>query len=170
MDHSQCKFFKALAEELVVGAAQVADDGRFLWVNPALEEILEYTSVELLEMRWQDLTHPADTKADEAMIKALLSTERAQYSMTKRYITKTGRVIWISLTVSEIKEDGKFWCFASQIAPLEVTQPQSVQPEAPSPEKPKPTSSLWKRSLAGLGAAIGAAIVYILEQKGLGAQ
>lgn len=168
MHTKQCSIFKALAEDLVIGAAQVADDGRFLWVNPALEQILEYTSAELLSMTWQELTHPGDTKADESMMKSLVETERDQYSMTKRYITKTGRTIWISLTVSEIKAEDKFWCFISQIVPLEITKEQS-EPHVPViQEMPNPTNSLWKRVLAGAGAAGGAAILYILEKKGLG--
>lgn len=164
MSDLHSKFLEVLSEDLVIGAARISQEGDFLWVNRTLEEILEYNYSELLEKRWQDLTHPEDLKADEAMIKILNKGLREQYSMSKRFLTKTGKVVWVSLYVSKVTEGERFLCFASQLVPMKVG-PSSGYTQKTDPTK-VPVPSLKKRLLAGssiAGTILAATIWATLE-------
>jgi len=96
--------------------ALVAPDGRFLRVNHSLCRMLGYSNQELLGIRFQRITHPADLGADEENVRQLLSGERETYQMEKRYLHKSGEAVWILLSVSLVKdEEGRPVHFISQI-------------------------------------------------------
>lgn len=96
--------------------ALVAPDGRFLSVNHSLCRMLGYTREELEAITFQHITHVADLDADEENVRQLLAGERETYQMEKRYIHKSGREVWILLSVSLVKDkDGAPIHFISQI-------------------------------------------------------
>jgi PAS domain S-box-containing protein len=92
--------FRVTFDQAAVGIAHVAPDGRWLRVNRKLCEIVEYTPAELMALTFQDITHPDDLDADLAYVGKMLAGEIQTYSMQKRYIRKSGSLIWINLTVS----------------------------------------------------------------------
>jgi len=99
--------FSATFEQAAVGIAHVDAEGNWLNVNLRCCEIVGYSKDELLRMTFSDLTHPADLHSDKALIQELLSGERSNYSVEKRYYTKGKRVVWANLTVSLVrKSDG----------------------------------------------------------------
>jgi len=99
-----------------IGMAIVGLDGRWIEVNPALCEIIGYTKEELLPIDFQTITHPDDLESDLAMVRQVLSGEVKSYSMEKRYYHKTGRLVWVLLCVSLVRQlDGKPRHFISQI-------------------------------------------------------
>ena len=63
-DPFQSSQFKAIFEQAFrnapIGMDLTDRSGRFLQVNNTLCRMLGYSEQELLGMRWQDLTHPAD--------------------------------------------------------------------------------------------------------------
>lgn len=59
-------------EHAATGMAHVASDGRFRRVNKELCRILGYTAHELLDMTFQQLTHPMDLSKDEALLRKTL--------------------------------------------------------------------------------------------------
>ena len=95
--------FRATFEQAAVGVAHVAFDGSWLRVNQKLCEILGYTREELLERKFQDITHPDDTEVDLEHLSRLRTGEISRYSMEKRYFRKAGSVVWIDLTVSLVR-------------------------------------------------------------------
>ncbi len=95
--------FRATFENAAVGIAHVATDGRWLRVNNRLCEIVGYTRDELLERTFQDITHPEDLDTDLALMRRLLAGELPHYSMEKRYYHKTGKIVFVSLTVSLVR-------------------------------------------------------------------
>ncbi|WP_407885577.1 PAS domain S-box protein [Scytonema sp. NUACC26] len=97
--------FRATFKQAAVGIAHVAIDGRWLRVNQKLCEIVGYSHQELLEQKFQDITHPDDLEQDLNCIKQLLAGEIEQYSLEKRYIHKDGSIVWIDLTVSLAQEE-----------------------------------------------------------------
>lgn len=102
-----------------IGMALVSTEGRWLQVNPALSEMLGYRSDELLDLTFQDITHPDDLDADLANVRKVLDGEIATYQMMKRYIHKDGDEIWGHLSVSLVRDDeGKPAYFISQIQDL----------------------------------------------------
>ncbi len=108
--------FRATFNQAAVGIAHVAENGRWLRVNQKLCDIIGYTSEELLERSFQDITHPEDLDADIGYVRQVLASEIQTYSMEKRYIHKNGSLVWINLTVSLVrKEDGEPDYFISVI-------------------------------------------------------
>lgn len=95
--------------------------GKWLRVNPALCDLLEYSPTELKSMDFQHVTHPADVDWDMEMIQACLDHRISGYPMTKRYITKRNETIWIKLRVDIVRDDesGEHIFFLSQISPKE---------------------------------------------------
>ncbi|MGL5807712.1 MAG: PAS domain S-box protein, partial [Xenococcaceae cyanobacterium] len=96
--------FRATFEQAAVGIAHVGIDGRWLRVNQKLCEIVGYTSEELLELTFQDITHPNDLEKDLEYVRQMIAGEIETYSMEKRYIRKDKTIVWIELTVSLVSE------------------------------------------------------------------
>jgi PAS domain S-box-containing protein len=94
------KRFRETFEQAAVGIAHVGIDGQWLQVNQKLCDIVGYTREQLMELTFQDITHPADLAPDLVYVEQLLAGEIANYSLEKRYIRKDGSEIWIELTVS----------------------------------------------------------------------
>jgi len=96
--------FRATFEQAAVGIAHVGLDGCWLRVNQKLCEILGYSSEELLQISFQDITYPEDLELDLANVQQLLANEIQTYSMEKRYIHKQGFLVWVELTVSLVRD------------------------------------------------------------------
>jgi PAS domain S-box-containing protein len=89
----------ATFENVAVGMAHVGFDGRWLRVNEKLLDIVGYSRDQLLQLTFQDITHPDDLEADLGQLDALIKGDISAYTMEKRYFHKDGRLIWINLTV-----------------------------------------------------------------------
>jgi diguanylate cyclase (GGDEF)-like protein/PAS domain S-box-containing protein len=108
--------FEAAFHAAPHGVAIVGLDGTFLHVNQKLAAILGYTTPELRDLTFQEITHPEDLDADLAQVDGLLSGELDTYEMEKRYFTKGGHLIWVLLAVAIVREeDGSPRHFISQI-------------------------------------------------------
>jgi PAS domain S-box-containing protein len=98
------------------GMALVGLDGSWLRVNQAICEIVGYSEAELLAKTFQDITHPADLASDLSHVQELIEGRRRFYQMEKRYLHRTGRVVWIRLTASLVRDAaGAPLHFVSQI-------------------------------------------------------
>jgi PAS domain S-box-containing protein len=87
-------------ELAAIGLAHVSTTGHWLRVNQRLCEIVGYTREELLEMSFQEITHPADIGTELDLMRRLLDGALRTYTLQKRYIRKGGELIWIDLTVA----------------------------------------------------------------------
>lgn len=95
--------FRGTFEQAAVGMAHTGLDGRWLRVNDRICAITGYTREEMLSSRFQDITHPDDLKASNALSRDLLAGKSQTYSTEKRYIRKNGQCIWVNLTVSLVR-------------------------------------------------------------------
>ena len=95
--------FRATFEQAAVGIAHVGIDGRWLRVNQTLCTIVGYPRNELLQMSYQDITHPDDLAPDLAHVQKLLAGHEESYQMQKRYLPKSGGFVWAELTVSLVR-------------------------------------------------------------------
>jgi PAS domain S-box-containing protein len=108
--------FRSAMENSAIGMALVALDGKWLQVNRAISEIVGYTEEELLRLDFQAVTHPGDLDADLEHIARVLSGQIPSYQMEKRYIHKSGAVVWGLLNVSLVRDDaGAPRYFISQV-------------------------------------------------------
>ena len=86
------------------GMAIVGLDGRWVRVNHSICEILGYSAAELLQKTFQDITHPDDLAADLANVATLIAGTQRFYQMEKRYFHREGRIVWVRLTVSLVRD------------------------------------------------------------------
>src|ERR1700761_3652142 len=98
------------------GVAIVGLDGRFLLVNQKLADIVGYPKEQLVDLTFQEITHPDDLDADLAQVGGVGAGEIDSYEMEKRYYTREGRLIWVLLAAAIVRdEDGVPRPFISQI-------------------------------------------------------
>jgi len=95
---------RAIFNQAAVGIAVASLDGRFLDMNARFTQILGYSGPELSGLTFAALTHPDDLHATNVAIKELLSGQRSEYALEKRYIRKDGSVVWSMTTVTLLKD------------------------------------------------------------------
>jgi PAS domain S-box-containing protein len=96
------ELYRSTFEGAAVGVAHLGRDGRFLRANRKLGEILGYSPSQLLRLKYQEVTHPADLNAEEADFEAVLAGQTEQSSSEKRYIREDGSSVWVKRTVSSV--------------------------------------------------------------------
>ena len=90
-----------------IGISFVSADRRPLAVNPAMCRILGRSPEELASASIDDLTHPDDRHLHLEPHRRLLAGETDRYRLEKRYLRPDGRVVWVSLHVALVREDGQ---------------------------------------------------------------
>ena len=97
------EIYRTTFHQAGVGINYVSLDGRFLRVNPRFCEITGYTQEELLQLRFQDITHPDDRREDGGRELRLTTGEKGTEQYNKRYIRKDGSAVWAQITVSLLR-------------------------------------------------------------------
>jgi diguanylate cyclase (GGDEF)-like protein/PAS domain S-box-containing protein len=95
--------FRATFEQAAVGIAHTSLDRRYVMVNRKLCEMTGYTREELLSMRTDQVVHPEDAGIPLDQ-QALLEGTRDTFTSQKRYVRKDGAIIWVSRTVSMVRD------------------------------------------------------------------
>ncbi len=117
--------FRTTFDFAAIGMALVDENGKWLRVNPSLQQMLGYSEEELKRMSFQEITHPEDLFADLEQANRLRNREINSYTIEKRYLTKSGAVLWINLTGTAVwEEDGTFRYYIAQIE--NITESKSV--------------------------------------------
>ena len=90
-------------------------DKRYLRVNRALCEMLGYSEELLLSKTSSEVTHPDDLEECEARTQQIMRDGGSKYAIEKRYVRSDGRVVWVMLNVSLIRDsEGNPSHFVSQ--------------------------------------------------------
>ncbi|MGZ6646160.1 MAG: PAS domain S-box protein [Solirubrobacteraceae bacterium] len=98
--------FRSAFDNAPIGMALVSPDGRFIKVNRALCDLTGYSETDLLIRTFQAITHPNDLDADLAHVQDVLADRRRSYQMEKRYFHADGHIIWVTLSVSLVRDAG----------------------------------------------------------------
>jgi PAS domain S-box-containing protein len=77
-----------------------------LQVNPSKCEITGYTEEELLATDFQSITHPDDLETGLEGLRRLLSGEIQYCYLEKRYVHKSGRIVWARVSTSLVSDAG----------------------------------------------------------------
>lgn len=85
--------YRLVFEGTGIGLCVIESDGRIL-PNQAFADALGYRADEMLDTKWQELTHPEDTASVGAAIAALAAGKSESVRLVKRYLHKTGRALW----------------------------------------------------------------------------
>ena len=96
--------FANIFNQAMVGIALVDEKGTPFLVNERFSELLEYSREELLEMNFQNFTHTSDLELSISRFQKLIQGEINDYTVEKRYITKTGKTKYVKLNTSLVDE------------------------------------------------------------------
>jgi len=95
--------FRATFEQAAIGIAHLAPDGHWLRVNQRLCQMLGYPREELIQLTFQDVTHPDDLENDLDLTQQLLSGELSRLNMEKRYVRRDGSTLWANLSATLVR-------------------------------------------------------------------
>lgn len=129
LDDEQCRtLLNTYWKQSLTGLALMTKEGRFVAVNPAFCQMTQFTSYELQNKKFPEITDPSDVVACQAMLKELFHQEIESFDMTKGYLTKTKECIPVLLRVTSLLTNEKFIFFVVQAAGVEKRKEQSVVP------------------------------------------
>lgn len=115
------KRYASLFEQRTVGIAIVSLGGHFLEVNDTLCNTLGYARETLLNMDFQQISHPDDLDRDVDQLRQLIEGAADSYDMEKRYLRGDGQIIWAQLTVNMVRDErGKPDYFISNV--IDISQ------------------------------------------------
>jgi PAS domain S-box-containing protein len=96
--------FRGLFEQGPIGVALLGMDHRMARTNPAFSRMLGYSAEELAKMTPLDMTHPDDRERCGSLLQRLDTGEIPVCRMEKRYVKKSGEIMWVSLTASVVRD------------------------------------------------------------------
>jgi PAS domain S-box-containing protein len=96
--------FRELFEGAPIGMAILALDERFLQVNTSFCKMVGYSNRELRERTAEDITFRDDIETGRQLAQSLLNGA-ARYTGDKRYVHKSGGILWVSRTASIIRNE-----------------------------------------------------------------
>ncbi len=120
------KLFRNTFEYANVGISHVAKNGEFIRVNEKFCSITGYTENELKTMTFIELTHPEDLEAEIKFINEIKANKRDTYDIEKRYIRKDGKIIWIHLHSTVIRDDNNNISYAIA-ANTDITEAKELE-------------------------------------------
>ena len=98
----------ATYEHAAIGISEVAPDGTFIRINEALTAITGFAREHLQGHQLFRQTHPDDADADRQAFRKQIAGDLDFYSLEKRFIRRDGRMIWISVRSSPVRDgDGR---------------------------------------------------------------
>jgi PAS domain S-box-containing protein len=92
--------FRSMFGAAGTGIATSTPQGQFLRANGAYCRMLGYTEAELRERNFASVTHPDDLPLNLKMRDELLSGRRKSFVMEKRYLKKSGDIVWTRHSVA----------------------------------------------------------------------
>ncbi|AFM12374.1 bifunctional diguanylate cyclase/phosphodiesterase [Turneriella parva] len=94
---------RALFAEAPLGIAVIdSDTAQVLSANGKFCEIAGRDEAELMRLTWKDFTHPEDIAGDQAFMDEIVSGKRKGFNMVKRYLTGSGGVVWVNMTIAKL--------------------------------------------------------------------
>ncbi|WP_394559622.1 PAS domain S-box protein [Aquipseudomonas alcaligenes] len=119
--------FRSTFEQAAVGIAHLAPDGRWLRVNQRLCQMLGYSREQLLQLTFQDITHPDDLDKDLGLTRQLLAGDIQRLTMEKRYLQRSGNVLWANLSATLVRHtNGDPHYFISVVEDIGVRKQQEL--------------------------------------------
>lgn len=108
--------FRSAFDYAAIGMTLAETNGRLLKVNDSFCKMVGYSEQELFRTTFQSITHPEDLDANLDHIKELMSGEIKYFQIEKRYIHKSGQIVWGIVSVSVVRDGkGKPLYFITQI-------------------------------------------------------
>ncbi len=96
--------FRASFSSAGIGMSLKAIEGRFLEVNQRLCDIVGYPARALLQMGFEQITHPDDLATELMQVQTLLEGSADYFQLEKRYLHAEGRPVWANLTMAVVRD------------------------------------------------------------------
>lgn len=126
--------FKSIFEQAPTGMLLLGLDGKFIKVNSSFCEIVGYTEDELQQKSFLEITHPEDRTKSAEWVKSLIAGEQKSMDCEKRYIHKSGEIIWGSVrTLLKRDENGNPLYFITHVQ--NITERKKSEEEIQTSEK-----------------------------------
>ena len=98
--------FEAIFDRAPVSIGFANLDGLPTWTNNVLPRSLGYSPEEFAALSPAVYTHPDDLEAAFSRFSQMVNGEAESYSMDRRFIRKDGGTLWMSVTVSLVRDLG----------------------------------------------------------------
>lgn len=95
--------FRKVVEHAPIGILIIDSDLKWQFVNERFCEITGYSREELSGKTFLDITYPGDIERNLGLYNKLLSGEVNEYFYEKRYVRKSGEIIWVRLAVAAVR-------------------------------------------------------------------
>ncbi len=96
--------FRATFHDSPIGIAILDEVGHYREVNRAFADILGLEPKDVVSRNFAEFTHPDDLPRDIELLSRLERKEFPFYQSQKRYLTSTGEVAWVRITVTRIDD------------------------------------------------------------------
>lgn len=96
---------RTIFDNAALGIALVDEAGRTRRSNPAFQKMLGYSGEELAQMSYTEFTHADDIEPDVEAYRRLLNGEVSSYQREKRFVHRSGAVVWGRLTASVVRTE-----------------------------------------------------------------
>ena len=96
--------FEFMFDQSIVAKSFTLPSGE-MTVNQAFCNMLGYSLTELQNRHWQGITHPDDLEMSQSLNKSLLTGERDSARVTKRYLHKSGAVVWADVSACLCRDE-----------------------------------------------------------------
>ena len=98
--------WRAVFDHAPVGIIMLPPNTPYLIANPAFQQMVGYSLEDLKQLAPDDITHPDDISLTRAKVAELERATRTSVHFEKRYLHKSGRVVWTDISISRISEPG----------------------------------------------------------------
>ncbi|MCW3127252.1 MAG: multi-sensor signal transduction histidine kinase [Bacteroidetes bacterium] len=96
--------YRLICSNPMLGVSWSGPDGILFKTNEAFADMLGYSLDEMIGMHFSKFTHPEDYERDKPLIRQLFLGGISNFRCEKRYITKTGNILWGELNLNSIKD------------------------------------------------------------------
>ncbi|MBL1141470.1 MAG: EAL domain-containing protein [Proteobacteria bacterium] len=100
--------FRRYFELGLMGMAITSPDKAWLEFNDTLPQMFDYTEEEFRNLSWAELTYPDDLESEVEQFERVLAGEIDGYSMEKRFVHKSGKVIYAIISANAIRNTEGF--------------------------------------------------------------
>lgn len=101
------KRFRSIFEKSPVGIMLMDLNLKPFQINRVLEKLLGYTQEEFLMLNARNYIHEDDYLKQGELFNSLITSEENSYALEQRFITKTGDIKWLRLTMALVKTEAK---------------------------------------------------------------
>jgi PAS domain S-box-containing protein len=116
----------ATYEHAAIGIVEVDARGTFLRVNEAICGITGMSKDELVGWSLSGRTHPDHRMEDEQLFRRQVAGELGMYSIEKRFVRKDGRVIWIAVRSSSVRDSDNNFLYGVRVV-QDITEHKAAE-------------------------------------------